>query len=186
MITNLKELILYIKEDKKRNMVNCTPIYLMLEPVLALFGAVYESYYIRKYLRTLRILEFLINKGWGIKIFYKIKWKRLSNKYQIYIQPNTVGKGLYIPHFNGGIQLNCFSMGDYCTVTSGVVIGNKGSQKNRATIGNNVSFTVGSKAIGKITIGDNVIICPNSVIIENIPANAIVSRVPAKIIKIKE
>lgn len=121
-----------------------------------------------------------------LKIFYTIKWKQLSNKYGIYIHPNTVGKGLYIPHFNGGIQLNCISMGDFCSVSSGVVVGNKGSQDNRAIIGNHVELTIGSKVIGKAAIGDNVIVAPNSVVIKDVPDNAIVSGVPAKIIKVRE
>ena len=110
-----------------------------------------------------------------MRIYYTIKWKRLSNKYGIYIHPNTVGKGLYIPHFNGGIQLNCISMGDFCSVSSGVVVGNKGSQDNRAIIGNNVGLTIGCKVIGKVVLGNNVIVAPNSVVIKNIPDNAFVS-----------
>lgn len=43
-----------------------------------------------------------------------------------------------------------------------------------------------SKIIGKIKIGDNAVVCPNSVVIKDVPANAIVSGVPAQIVKIKE
>ena len=35
-------------------------------------------------------------------------------------------------------------------------------------------------------VGDNVIIAPNSVVISDIPDNAVVSGVPAKVIKIRE
>lgn len=192
MITSKDIFNEYILADKKRNMVNCSNIYLHLEPFLALFGVVRESYYVRKYLRTLRKLELYTNSSsllWGgklKKIYYTFKWKRLSNKYSIYIHPNAVGKGLYIPHFAGGIQLNCISMGDFCSVSSGVVVGNKGSQDNRAVIGNHVELTIGSKVIGKVAIGNNVIVAPNSVVIKDVPDNAVVSGVPAKIIKVRE
>lgn len=182
----------YIAADKSRNMVNCSRKYLLIEPFLSLFGVVRESFYVRKYLLVLRKLEYYTNVRthfWGgylMRIYYTIKWKRLSNKYGIYIHPNTVGKGLYIPHFNGGIQLNCISMGDFCSVSSGVVVGNKGSQDNRAIIGNNVGLTIGCKVIGKVVLGNNVIVAPNSVVIKNIPDNAVVSGVPAKIIKVRE
>ena len=73
-------------------------------------------------------------------------------------------------------------MGDFCSVSSGVVIGNKGSQDNRAIIGNNVELTIGSKIIGKVVIGNNVIVAPNSVVIKDVPDNAIVSGIPAKLI----
>lgn len=176
----------YIAADKSRNMVNCSRKYLLIEPFLSLFGVVRESFYVRKYLLVLRKLEYYINVrthfggGYLMRIYYTIKWKRLSNKYGIYIHPNTVGKGLYIPHFNGGIQLNCISMGDFCSVSSGVVVGNKGSQDNRAIIGNNVGLTIGCKVIGKVVLGNNVIVAPNSVVIKDVPDNAIVSGIPAK------
>lgn len=192
MITSKVILKEYITADKSRNMVNCSRIYLLIESFLSLFGVVRESFYVRKYLLVLRKLEYYTNVrthfggGYLMRIYYTIKWKRLSNKYGIYIHPNTVGKGLYIPHFNGGIQLNCISMGDFCSVSSGVVVGNKGSQDNRAIIGNNVELTIGCKVIGKVVLGNNVIVAPNSVVIKNIPDNAVVSGVPAKIIKARE
>lgn len=192
MITSKVILKEYIAADKSRNMVNCSRIYLLIEPFLSLFGVVRESFYVRKYLLVLRKLEYYTNVrthfggGYLMRIYYTIKWKRLSNKYGIYIHPNTVGKGLYIPHFNGGIQLNCISMGDFCSVSSGVVVGNKGSQDNRAIIGNNVGLTIGCKVIGKVVLGNNVIVAPNSVVIKDVPTNAVVSGVPAKIIKARE
>ena len=192
MITSKVMLKEYIAADKSRNMVNCSRKYLLIEPFLSLFGVVRESFYVRKYLLVLRKLEYYTNVrthfGGGnlMRIYYTIKWKRLSNMYRIYIHTNTVGKGLYIPHFNGGIQLNCISMGDFCSVSSGVVVGNKGSQDNRAIIGNNVGLTIGCKVIGKVVLGNNVIVAPNSVVIKNIPDNAVVSGVPAKIIKARE
>ena len=37
-----------------------------------------------------------------------------------------------------------------------------------------------------ITIGDNVIIAPNAVVVKDVPDNAVVGGVPAKIIKFKD
>ncbi len=79
--------------------------------------------------------------------------------------------------------INALSMGSNCIVNSGAIIGNKNISENKPTIGNNVEITIGAKVIGKITIGDNVIIAPNSVVVKNVPDNAVVSGVPAKIIK---
>lgn len=177
------------RTDYKRNIHNCSKIYLIFEPLLAIFGCVRESYYVRKYLRILRLCEYYkgnISRGLHYRMmyyFYLTIHQRLSNKYKIYINPCTVGAGLYIPHFAGGIYLNCKSIGKNCTISSGVVVGNKGSQDNRATIGDNVELTIGAKIIGKITIGNNVVVCPNSVVIKNVPDNSIVSGIPAIIIK---
>ena len=64
-----------------------------------------------------------------------------------------------------------------------MVVGNKNEKNNRPTIGNNVELTLGCKVIGKVTIGDGVIVAPNSVVIKDVPACCAVSGVPAKVIK---
>ena len=61
-----------------------------------------------------------------------------------------------------------------------------GGDPGSPTIGNNVEIAVGAKVIGNVTVGDNAVIAPNSVVIKDVPANAIVSGIPAKIIKMKE
>lgn len=111
-----------------------------------------------------------------------VRYKRLEYKYDTYIWPNSAGPGLSIPHL-GNIIINCESMGKNCSVNKGVVIGNKKGQDNRAVIGDNCWFTLGCKIIGKVNIGDNVIVCQNSVVIKDVESNSIVSGVPAKVIK---
>ena len=54
-----------ISSDYRRNIQNCSRLYLFFEPLLAVFGAVRESFYVRKYLRTLRKYEFFINVNSG-------------------------------------------------------------------------------------------------------------------------
>ena len=61
MITSKNDLQAYVNADMERNIVNCSKLYLSFEPILALFGVVRESYYVRKYLRTLRRLEYFTN-----------------------------------------------------------------------------------------------------------------------------
>lgn len=74
-------------------------------------------------------------------------------------------------------------MGCNCGANIGVVVGQKDNANNRPTIGDNVALTTGCKVIGKITIGDNVIVAPNSVVVKDIPSNCIVTGIPAKILK---
>lgn len=85
--------------------------------------------------------------------------------------------------YNGGVIINALHMGKNCIVNSGVVIGNKSSQENRATIGENVYCSLGSKIIGKVVIGDGSIIAPNAVVTKNVPPKSIVGGVPARVIK---
>ena len=102
---------------------------------------------------------------------------------RVHIPINVVGKGFRISHYVGGVIVNCFSIGNFCSVASGVVVGNKDTQKNRATIGNHVKLTLGVKIIGKVVIGDNVIVAPNSVVVKDVEPNSVVSGIPAKMIK---
>lgn len=74
-------------------------------------------------------------------------------------------------------------MGNYCGCNAGVVIGNNHKWDERPTIGNHVGFTIGSKAYGKINIGNHVTVAPNSVVIKDVPDNCVVSGIPARIIK---
>ena len=182
MIKSKQDLLEYIKEDYKANTCNI-PFYKVL------LGVRSEKYMVRKLLYNLRHTEYYFNnsnKGWVFKFlyfFYNWKLTRLALKMQIGIPLNTVGKGIRIAHYKGGLEFNCFSMGDYCIVNSGAMIGNKNGNENRATIGNHVEITFGAKIIGKVTIGDYAIIAPNSVVIKDVPAYAVVSGIPAKIIK---
>lgn len=115
-------------------------------------------------------------------ILFYVKYCRLQNLYDTYIALNCCSPGLWIPHL-GGIIINCKYMGFNCSVNKGVVIGNKKGQQNRAIIGDNCFFLLGAKVIGKLNIGNNVIVAQNSVVVKDIPQNTIVSGVPAKVIK---
>ncbi|MBO4620702.1 MAG: hypothetical protein J5654_11410 [Victivallales bacterium] len=95
-----------------------------------------------------------------------------------------VGYGFRLPHIvGGGIIINANSIGNYCGANVGVVVGNNHSSDDRPTIGDYCALTMGCKVYGKITIGNHVIVAPNSVVIKDVPDNCVVSGVPAAIIK---
>ena len=50
-------------------------------------------------------------------------------------------------------------------------------------IGDNVIVYTGAKIIGGRTIGDNAVIGANAVVIKDVPKNAIVAGIPAKVIR---
>lgn len=181
LIRTKKELKECLRADAKANEVSnfyCFRLW---------YGS--ENAQVFRYLKSLRKLEYAMNAESASRwMLYYRKWRnrRIGLKYRIYITPNSVGKGLRIPHLPGGVILNCIRMGEWCTVNGGFVVGNKGTKEARASIGNNVELTIGCKIIGKVIIGDNAIVAPNSVVIKDVPPNAIVSGVPAKIIKYVE
>ncbi len=92
----------------------------------------------------------------------------------------TIGPGLFIQHgWSTGINAD---IGNNCWINQRVTIGFKDTT-GRPTLGNNVRISVGATVLGNITIGDNVIVGANSLVIKNVPPNCVVGGVPAVIIK---
>lgn len=111
------------------------------------------------------------------RLFYRIIYRHYFFKYGIQIPWRTsIGQGFYIGHF-GGIVINEKTIiGNNCNIAHNVTIGqtNRGKNKGTATIGDKVWIGTGSVIVGKINIGDNVLIAPNSYINYDIPSNSIV------------
>lgn len=188
MIKNKEELLFYIQQDCVRNTGHKSIRRLMMA-VHCFYGN--DSYRVFRYLLALRKYEYALNCSSGIfarikTIIAKVRWHRLGAKYNVNINPNVVGYGFRIPHLvGGGVIINCKSVGYNLTANAGVIVGNNNSG-GMAIIGNNVDLSVGCKVIGGVTIGDNVIVAPNSVVVKDVPANAIVSGIPAQILKYQE
>lgn len=194
MIQNKQDMRFYITKDMERNLgySKFTAKRWLLHKYRLFIKTNADMAY--NYLNSLRKLEYAENCLKDKSIFgsflyrYRvIKFARLSYKYNISIQTNTIGYGLYLPHLvGGGIVINCKSMGNNCAINGGVLLGNKHTQDEIPTIGDNVDMTTGCKIIGKVIIGDNVTIAPNSVVVKDVPDSAIVTGIPAKILKIKQ
>ena len=73
-------------------------------------------------------------------------------------------------------------MGNNCVVNTQTVIGIKNTMEEVPIIGDNCEINAGARIFGKITIGDNVKVGPNSVVFKDVPSNAVVSGVPAQLI----
>ncbi len=178
MIRNRKDLKFYLSEDFHRAGFNNKLIYFLK----LIYGN--EQAHALRYLRLLRHYEYYLNCGNKlISLWFRFRHSRMGLRYGIHIGPNAVGYGFWIPHFVGGVIIGCKSMGNYCSANGGVIVGNKDSNDNIPTIGDFVSLQIGCKVYGKLTIGDNVIVAPNSVVYKDVPSNVAVSGVPAKIIK---
>lgn len=69
----------------------------------------------------------------------------------------------------------------------GVVFGNKTEKTShdKVVVGDNCYFGLGVKVFGSVTIGNNVTIGAMSVVTHDIPNNAVVAGIPAKIIRYK-
>ena len=106
-----------------------------------------------------------------------------SYKYGFQISPSTrIGKGLYIVH-RGPVVINCRAeLGDNCTLGNIVTIGqtNRGKKAGCPKIGDRVFIGAGAVLVGKIVIGDDVIIAPNAYVTIDVPSRSMVIGNPGR------
>ena len=95
-----------------------------------------------------------------------------------------VGPGLYVGHFGNIFLPSGVKIGKYCNISHENTLGIAGRGVNRGVpeIGDYVYIGSGAKVIGKIKIGNNVAIGANAVVTRDVPDNAVVAGVPAKIL----
>lgn len=120
--------------------------------------------------------------------FNKVIYRVIGFLYHNEISYKTkIGKGLYIGH-PYGITINPRAViGDNCNIHKGVTIGqeNRGKRKGAPTIGNKVWIGVNSTIVGRVKIGNDVLITPNTFVNVDVPDHSIVFGNPC-IIKHKE
>ena len=102
---------------------------------------------------------------------------------QIHMPEENIGEGLMLGH---GFSIMCVAkkIGKDVSIFQQVTIGY--SHSGCPTIGDNVWIYAGAKVLGGVTIGNNVVIGANSVVTKDVPDNAVVVGIPAKIIRFKE
>jgi serine O-acetyltransferase len=91
-----------------------------------------------------------------------------------------VGQGFTIDHFGGVVVSGYAKFGDNCRIRTGVCVGLSHVEDPCApVIGHNVDIGAGAKVLGRIMVGDNVVIGANAVVIRDVPSNSIATGVPA-------
>jgi serine O-acetyltransferase len=98
-----------------------------------------------------------------------------------------IGKGLYIPH-SQGVVIGAASIGTNATIYQGVTLGAKEldhgyTDERRPVVGDNVLIGAGAKVLGGIHIGSGARIGANAVVIDPVPAGALVVGPAARIIE---
>ncbi len=127
----------------------------------------------------------LLRPIWIIAYLY---YRRLSYKSGIQIPLKTnIGHGFYIGHYGTIVINGASTIGNNVNISPGVNIGraNRGKNKGVPTIGNEVYIGPGVKIVGAVKIGNNVAIGANAVVTKDVPDNACVAGIPAKILSMK-
>jgi len=120
-----------------------------------------------------------------IYLIYYSLWYHYSVKYSIHIPPATkIGYGLYLGYGENITVTESAIIGNNVNLNHGAVIGrtNRGKKMGSPTIGDCVWIGTNAIVVGKISIGNNVLIAPLSQVHFDIPENSVVAGNPAKII----
>lgn len=96
-----------------------------------------------------------------------------------------IGRRFFIDHGIGVVIGETAIIGDDCTLYHGVTLGGTSWNKGRRhpTLCNGVLIGAGAKVLGAITLGENVQVGANSVVIKDVPANSSVVGIPGKVVK---
>jgi serine O-acetyltransferase len=101
----------------------------------------------------------------------------MRSKWGIEIQNGArIGAGFTIVHYGGIFIAADTVIGKNFSIAHDVTIGNDGTgdRKGCPVMGDNVAINPGAKVYGKITIGNNAHIGPNTVVNKSVPDNALV------------
>jgi len=94
-----------------------------------------------------------------------------------------IGRGLFIDHGMGIVIGETAEIGDNVSLLQGVTLGGTSTrrEKRHPTLRDNVTVGAGAKIIGAITVGENSRVGAGSVVVRDVPPNAVVVGVPGRV-----
>lgn len=117
------------------------------------------------------------NRNRFLYLFNRIRLAKMSVKYGFQISYATeIGRGFYIGHMGNVVINSAAKIGKNVNISQGVTIGisNGGVHSGVPKIGNNVWIGANSVIVGGITVGDDVIIAPNTFVNFDVPSHSVV------------
>jgi serine O-acetyltransferase len=102
---------------------------------------------------------------WGIDLSYTVR----------------LGRRVRLWH-HGGMMLGARAIGDDVHIRHNTTFGvlNRHELSAKPIIGNRVDIGVGACIVGAVTIGDDSVIGPNSVVLRHVPPGSVMMGVPAR------
>lgn len=137
-----------------------------------------------KELQYLRFLRRCQENHGLLRLYYRFRLKHLSIHTHIQIPWNTqIGEGLYLGHLGRIIINEDAILGKNINIATGVTIGqtNRGRNKGCPIIGDNCWIGTNAVIVGKVNIGNDVLIAPLSYVNFDVPDHSVVLGNPGKI-----
>jgi serine O-acetyltransferase len=125
-------------------------------------------------------------KNHPLRFLFKLLKRRYRIKYGYEISSNAdIGEGFLLSDHCGHTVIGPARIGKYCNIGHNVTIGStfKRGEPGIPDIGDKVWIGTGAVVVGKIKIGSNVLIAPNSYVNVDVPSNSLVLGNPAVVIK---
>lgn len=186
IVLYIPHLLIYFLSGKKRALINAD-VERTDRDTLSIKGA-------------LGLLYLLHNDRYFRSLFYYrigainallIRWWRPGDRYFIISYTTEIGPGVQISHPYSTI-LNAERIGENFSCLHCTTLGNKSNTLDdkgsivRPVIGDNVTLGANVTIIGGVKIGNNVTIGAGTVVVKDIPDNAIAVGNPARVIKYKK
>lgn len=112
-----------------------------------------------------RVMSAVVNWVWGIDLSYTVR----------------LGRRVRLWH-HGGMVLGARAIGDDVHIRHNTTFGvlNRRELDAKPIIGNRVDIGVGACILGAVTVGDDSVVGPNSVVLRDVPPGAVFMGVPAR------
>jgi len=129
-----------------------------------------------------RVAHAIWRRGWTIPARFLSHIARFLTGIEIH-PAARLGPGLFIDHGMGVVIGETAEVGENVTLYQGVSLAGTSlkREKRHPTLGDNVVVGAGAKVIGAIRIGDNSRIGAGSVVVRDVPPNAVVVGVPGRV-----
>lgn len=121
-------------------------------------------------------------RRWDIARFLQ---NRVSEVFAVDIHPAvSIGTGVFIDHATGVVIGETAEIGNDVSILQGVTLGGTGKEKGdrHPKVRNGVLLGVGAKVLGNIVIGERAKVGAGSVVLKDVPPQATVVGVPAKVV----
>lgn len=117
---------------------------------------------------------------------YRLRLRSIGKRTQIQIPSCvSIGGGFQILHLGRVVVNHHVKIGRNCTINPGVLIGQeeRGQKRGYPTIGDRVWIGTNAVIVGKIRIGNDVLIAPNAYVNFDVPDHSVILGNPGKIIE---